>query len=139
MSKYTKRPVRPKLKPVKDLQGKPPYEGCTGNLPKMATHEEPKHCDDYISDPASNKHLRFFLLINRMPAVDGLLCYEMGVRPKLFADWVDPRFTPKPSRRVRVVMASRLGDVGITENLKAEQGYQLRVPVEALTNFSDKP
>jgi len=141
MSKYTKKPVKPRkpvFKPleVKELSGAEIKESLK---PKLVAHTEPKHCDDYISDYSADKCLRFFLLINRMPAVDSLLCHEMGVRPKLFADWVDPRFTPKPSRRVRVVMASRLGDVGITENLKAEQGYQLRVPVEALTNFSDKP
>jgi uncharacterized protein YtpQ (UPF0354 family) len=41
--------------------------------------------------------------------------------------------------RVRVVMASSHGDVGITKNLKAERGYDIRVPVMYLDNFSDKP
>lgn len=39
-------------------------------------------------------------------------------------------------KRVRLVMASRFGDVGITRNLKAESGYAWRVPVEELCNFS---
>ena len=41
--------------------------------------------------------------------------------------------------RVKVVMASRFGDVGITGDLTAENGYDLRVPVEAaLSNFSEE-
>ena len=39
---------------------------------------------------------------------------------------------------VKIVMASRFGDVGITENLDAEQGYGARVSLEALTNLRDK-
>lgn len=39
-------------------------------------------------------------------------------------------------QRVRVVMASRFGDVGITTRLQDRNGYMLRVPVEALENFS---
>lgn len=35
--------------------------------------------------------------------------------------------------KVRVVMASRFGDVGITDNLTAEAGYLARVTVEKLT------
>lgn len=42
-------------------------------------------------------------------------------------------------RRVRVVMASRLGDVGITTNLAAEHGYILRLGVEDLDLFGDAP
>jgi hypothetical protein len=34
-------------------------------------------------------------------------------------------------------MASRFGDVGITSNLDAEYGYDDRVAVEDLTDFTD--
>ena len=36
-------------------------------------------------------------------------------------------------------MASRLGDVGCTKNLNAESGYQVRCPVDKLSDFSDQP
>ena len=92
--------------------------------------KEPKHCDDYIHDPTAPKCLRFFLLVNRMPAVDSFLLREFGVDPKLYAEY--------KGKRVRVVMASRLGDLGINHHFK-EYGYEYRVPVSELTNFSQEP
>jgi hypothetical protein len=35
-------------------------------------------------------------------------------------------------------MASRMGDIGITSDLKADRGYQWRVDVADLKDFSDK-
>lgn len=90
-----------------------------------------KHCDDYIHDFTAPPCLRFFLLIHRLPAVDMMVCREFGVKPKLFATYKDTR--------VRVVMASRMGDVGITRHLDAENGYQARVMIAALSNFGDVP
>lgn len=94
---------------------------------------EPVHCDEYIW---SNKMfgqpdcLKWYLFINRQPAHLKMLAHSMGIEPKLFADY--------NGKRVRVVMASRFGDVGITTDLNAEHGYSERVAVEDLTNFSDK-
>lgn len=99
----------------------------------MADLEVPKHCDDYIHDSSAPKCLRFFLLVNRMPATDQMLMRELGVVPKLFADLI------KPFGRVRVTMASRLGDLGISYQLDTEDGYEARVAVSSLTNFSNKP
>jgi hypothetical protein len=90
-----------------------------------------KHCDDYIHDFTAPHCLRFFLLVNRMPAVDAMLCRAAGVLPKLFATY--------EGARVRVVMASRLGDVGVTRRLDAEDGYEKRVMVADLTSFGDIP
>lgn len=45
----------------------------------------------------------------------------------------------KAGERVRVVMASRFGDVGISPNLKRQYGYILRLSMADLTNFSDTP
>lgn len=39
-------------------------------------------------------------------------------------------------QRVRIVMFSRFGDVGITEDLESETGYGARVEIEALKNLS---
>lgn len=63
--------------------------------------------------------------------------------PVLFATIKDDskldRFKLKNGDRVRVVMASRFGDVGITRKLKENAGYLARVPVEWLTDFSEEP
>jgi hypothetical protein len=87
-----------------------------------------KHCDDYIDDPKQPAVLRAFLERARSPAHGMLIDAPY---PKLFADYV--------GRRVRVVMASMFGDVGITDDLDAEVGYKRRVMVEALSNFGDLP
>ncbi len=41
-------------------------------------------------------------------------------------------------RRVKIVMVSRFGDVGITEDLSAESGYGARVLLSDLQDFGDK-
>ncbi len=87
-----------------------------------------KHCDDYINDFRAPMCLRAFLLRHRLPASDGMVLDAAGFNPSLYADY--------KGERVRVVMASRLGDVGITSNLSAERGYDHRVHVEELANFS---
>jgi hypothetical protein len=87
-----------------------------------------KHCDDYIDDPATPKALRKYLDFARSPG-HGLLLPKP--HPTLFAD--------HEGTRVRVTMASRLGDVGITTDLTAEEGYKLRVTVCQLSNFSEMP
>jgi len=86
------------------------------------------HCDQYIDDFDAPNCLRWYLLINRLPACEKMLAEEMGVTPKLFATY--------KKKRVRVVMASRLGDVGITEIVQRQYGYDKRVFVEELTDFS---
>jgi len=90
---------------------------------------DPRHCDDYIHDRRSPLCLRLWLLVHRLPASDHMLLHEAQIRPALYADHA--------GRRVRVVMASRLGDVGITSRLDAELGYEARVRVAELSNFSD--
>lgn len=87
-----------------------------------------RHCDDFISDPAAPNVVRAFLAHARAPA-HGMLI--LGDRPRLFADHL--------GRRVRVVMASRMGNVGITTKLDDEIGYEDRVSMGELLNFSDRP
>jgi len=87
-----------------------------------------KHCDDYIDDESAPEVLRRYLERARSPA-HGMTSTEPF--PVLFAD--------HDGRRVRVTMASRLGDVGITTVLAAEHGYETRVAVEDLSNFGDAP
>ena len=85
-------------------------------------------CDDYIDDPSAPAALRTFLAFARAPAHGQLLPKP---HPKLYAD--------HEGKRVRVTMASRLGDVGVTTDLDAELGYERRVLVRALSNFSELP
>jgi len=91
--------------------------------------EQHKHCDDYIHDVTAPRVLRFFLLINRLPAADSALCREFGVEPVLYATY--------DGKRVRVSMASRMGDVGITNRLDdLRGGYDKRVWIDQLSEFS---
>jgi len=90
-----------------------------------------EHCDNYIHDFKAPLALRVFLLVNRMPAVDKMLINAGGFNPTLYADY--------EGKIYRVTMASRLGDVGISENLGRDTGYDRRVPLSALTNFRGEP
>lgn len=97
--------------------------------------EEPelpyKHCYDYINEFGAPGVLRWFLLIQSLPATHRVLARQFGANPKLFADY--------QGKRYRVVMASRMGDVGLSENFQAEDGYSIRTAVQDLSNFSDTP
>lgn len=86
-----------------------------------------KHCDDYIDDEEQPQALRTFLDYARSPAHGAM---RSEPKPRLFADY--------KGNRVRVVMASRFGDVGITGKLHEEYGYDERVSVASLSNFSDR-
>jgi hypothetical protein len=56
-----------------------------------------------------------------------------GGKPKM-------RIVPlPPGSRVRIVMVSRMGDVGITDDLNSPQGYGMRVRLDQLTDFSETP
>lgn len=108
---------------------------------------EPRHCDDFIEDPAQPECLRRFLGYHRLPAAakypTGDADYDAGMEAHLGCPmWRDPvpvLFADHAGRRVRVVMASRFGDVGITTHLDAESGYDQRVAVEVLSNFAEAP
>ena len=90
--------------------------------------DDAAHCDAFIDDPGAPEALRTFLAFARAPAHGQLLPKP---HPKLYADY--------KGQRVRVTMASRFGDVGITTNLGAEFGYERRVLVRVLSNFSEVP
>lgn len=106
---------------------------------------EPRHCHDYIDDPAQPECLRRFLDFHCRPAAlkypTGNEAFDRGLEERLgMPMWRDPApvlFARHEGRPVRVTMASRFGDVGITEHLNAEHGYGKRVAVEDLTDFSD--
>lgn len=105
------------------------------------------HCDELIDDETAPKGLRAFLEWNRRPADK-----KTGKSPVLFATLTEtvavhenvsqhgPITAMKldAGTRIRVVMASRFGDVGITSDLTAEHGYMARVDVDMLTDFSEE-
>lgn len=102
-----------------------------------------KHCEDYITDKSQPKCLRKFLLFKRIPASWQCRWQDRGWPiPTLFATQSAHRGVGggyKKCRRVRVTMASSWGDVGITGRLNRTHGYDLRVSVENLTDFSEVP
>jgi len=104
-----------------------------------------RHCDEYIDDKSQPMCLRRYLRFNRWPTIVQVRAWQLGVKePKLYATVSTPneshcnKYGVKNGDRVRVVMASRLGDVGITTNLDAENGYKVRVNIEELKDFSDE-
>ena len=84
------------------------------------------HCDDLWAAKTLPACVQAYLDVARAPA------HGHGLNePPLFATY--------EGKRVRVVMASRFGDVGITENLHAVSGYNKRVLLPDLTDFSATP
>jgi hypothetical protein len=83
------------------------------------------HCDDLWHDKALPPCVMAYLDVARAPA------HGQGKAPPLFATY--------DGKRVRVVMASRFGDVGITTNLSVQNGYEERVLLPDLTDFSATP
>jgi hypothetical protein len=93
---------------------------------------EEDHCDTWIDDYEKPSYVRWWLLLNRLPASLQIVAKDhLKPWPELYAS--------QRGSRVRVTMASRLGDVGINTNLKAEHGYSNRVLLKELSDFGDKP
>jgi len=108
------------------------------------------HCDDFLANAGLMACVRAFLEVARAPAIQ-----KTGPYPPLFAtlssdtpvcDFLghgprEPimrkRLLPKGTR-VRIVMASRFGDVGITDRLEAEHGYGARLYLPELHDFSEE-
>jgi hypothetical protein len=112
-----------------------------------------RHCDDIAEDPSSPACVRAYLSVARAPAHGyGMKCPPLfatlpvaltgrkwtGERDQKGEPIMDPVELPAGTR-VRVVMASRFGDVGITPKLDAEHGYVLRVGLDQLSDFGDAP
>lgn len=92
--------------------------------------EQERHCDNYPERLGTPNCLRWFIFINRLPATLKCLATANDVDPKLWASYEGEWW--------RVVMASRMGDVGITQQLDADHGYTRRVYVDELFNFTDQ-
>lgn len=108
---------------------------------------EPKHCYDYIKDESQPECLRRYLKFHTAPAYVQMRARDKGIaEPILYATVNVPdeskdfykKLGVANGCRVKLVMASRLGDVGITADLKAWRGYDARVYVEWLKDFSSE-
>ena len=88
-----------------------------------------KHCDDYIDDESQPEALRKFLDYARSPAHGA--SRKGQEKPKLFADL--------RGKRVRINMASRLGDVGYTSKFADDYGYEGRLMLSEFSNFGGQP
>jgi hypothetical protein len=107
-----------------------------------------KHCNDYIEDETQPQALQRFLDWATLPAI----CKYPPLRDRAHTEallkrqgypplWDGPEpvlFADHNGERVRVTMASRFGDVGISRDLASDSGYFARVAVDELTNFSDE-
>ena len=107
------------------------------SIEEAMTDPEFKHCDENINDETQPLVLRKYLERARSPAHEMM---SNDPYPILFAtyngrEWKDIVF----GDRVRVVMASRLGDVGITKHLDHTHGYTVRCAVADLIDFGDSP
>lgn len=116
------------------------------------TFHEHRHCDEYINDPDAPESLRKFLAHARAPAHGS----GLGPRPPLFARLVADKEASEYTGRwdktqpimresvipagtvVRVVMASRFGDVGISTDLNKDRGYIARVSIDQLRDFAER-
>lgn len=89
-------------------------------------HGESKwHCDDLRDNPDTPAVVRAFLAVTRVPAHGG-------------GRQTPPLYATHLGERVRVTMASRFGDVGITTDLTGTN-YKRRVLLPELTDFGDAP
>jgi hypothetical protein len=89
---------------------------------------EDGHCDDFIHDMELPLCARWFLFVHRLPAMDKALVRSVCSEPALYAR------RRGDEKWVRVVMASRFGDVGINETFE-DHGYTARVLISTLKDF----
>jgi hypothetical protein len=92
---------------------------------------EPRHVDEFIDDYKSNAYAAFVLNWFRAPASHHSRFSPWMKQHKLFGTYNSMRF--------RVTGASRLGDVFLCANFDHDSGYKLRVDVDEISNWSDKP
>lgn len=92
------------------------------------TRVEPRHVDDFIDDPTTDRYAASWFESFRRPAWDKLK--EPDPR-KLFATWQGVRY--------RVVGCSRLGDVWLNANFSEDTSYRHRVGVDECSEWSAEP
>jgi len=96
------------------------------------------HVDDFIDGtfetvPHSGmtNYARWILAHARMPAGLQMAVHKFIKDRKLFCTW--------NGKRYRCTGASRMGDVWLTSNMEKDHGYDERVSVDEVTEWSDTP
>ena len=87
-----------------------------------------RHVYDFIEDPKSDKYAVRWFDDFAQPAFVKMLA---PITAKLFATF--------QGKRYRVTGCSRLGDVWLHADLKEDTTYQLRVDVDACSDWSEAP
>lgn len=85
------------------------------------------HIDDFIDNPNTDKYASWFFMLHRLPAA-----LKMKFRDELQACKL---FCTYEGKRWRVVGASRMGDVWLTQDFEREQ-YTHRVDVDSCSEWS---
>ncbi len=97
----------------------------------MNEEKKETHVDDFIDDYTKDAYARWFLFLKRLPA------QLQGD----FAIWIEPYklYANYKEKRYQVTGASRLGDVWLAKNFNRDRGYDHRVDVDLLSDFSQFP
>jgi hypothetical protein len=95
-----------------------------------------KHIDNWLDSPPFQQseniiYAKWVINYFRLPAGLKIQFNKFMIGFHLFAEWKGNVY--------RVTGASRMGDVWLSEDFNRENGYDLRVEVSELTNWSNKP
>lgn len=102
-------------------------EGGFRGRPVTALLAEPRHVDDFIDDPTSDKYASSWFEAFRRPALDKMRKPDSR---RLFATY--------EGKRYRVTGCSRMGDVWLHSNFNEEWTYEHRVPVDACSGWASE-
>jgi len=108
--------------------------------PDGAAEVEGRRNRDVLHDYDLPAMVRGFIAINQGPATETMAIRAAGMMPRLYGTWTPPEdseYAANGPIRVRVVMVSRLGDIGIS-SVDKEYGYFTRCSIYDLTDFSDE-
>ena len=112
--------------PEKDNANNPASRGCLEST--CCVSSEPLHVYDWLDQPAKDE--------GEKRAKEWL---EQFVKPAMDKDhdWLNARrlTCEYEGKRYRCIGASSLGDVWITSDMRAENGYEKRVDVESLSSW----
>ncbi len=96
---------------------------------EMATH-----VDDFIDAPSFDsdreRYAKWVLHLFRLPASLKITFQDYISQYKLFGTYKGNKY--------RITGASRLGDVWLTSNFNQHTGYELRVSVDDISDWSNK-
>ncbi len=102
-------------------------------MAEMQLRTTPLHVDDFVDSGTGDMgihYARLMLGIMRMPS-HGIALDSLTKRFRLFCTYNGERY--------RVVMASRMGDIGLSKHFEQDTGYSIRVAVTDCREWSAAP